>query len=130
MEIINIDDLVDEAEEQKIKVKGKTYVIPNLGYGPMMELSKISKGIGDAIKEDDAASAMEGNVTFINFVIKELSPEVIRELSSGHIRQIIRVINAHYMEGGMTALEKELNFYRKKYEDEYRKNLSEAGENG
>ena len=81
--------------------------------------------IKKALKEDNMTSALEGNIKTIDLAVEELTEEYVKEhFSMDEIQEILRVINL-VLSGGKgvkTAKDKELEWYRKKYNDTYRKN--------
>ncbi len=131
MAIVDIDELLGEKEEQGFKVKGIDYAIPELSYNALIGVMELQTKINKAFKTGDAKTPAKLNMDMVAMVVPGLTAEYMRDkLSMRQMQHISRVVNKYLLEPGIEEGEPEgeLNFYRKKYEDVYRKNADAVGE--
>lgn len=131
MAIINIDELLVKKEEQGFRIKGNDYMIPELSYNALIGVMEIQTKINKALKSGDAETPAKLNMDMIARVVPGLTVEYMKnELSMRQMQHVSRVVNRYLLEPDIEEGEPEgeLNFYRKKYEDEYRKNAGAAEE--
>ena len=75
--------------------------------------------------EENAEKILNFQIDYINLVIPEMTKEVLMETKMPQIRKIQEMIR-EVLSG--ESPDAEVEYYRGKYKDEYRKNLEGAGE--
>lgn len=123
MAIIDLDELRKTRETVGFVLLGKEYIIPEMSYALTLQLEDIRKEVSQAAKKEDYAATMNGSIQTIIKVIPTLDENQLREkVSVTQLRKIVGLINQAFIgEGERTEEEKEVTYYREKYEDEYRK---------
>jgi len=130
MAIIDLDELQASREKTGFKLLGKEYIIPEMCYALSLKLEEIRKRTVKAGNEDDYEKLMDGSIETIMNVVPEMTEEDLKhKVPVGYLRKIVSLINEAFMsEEEKKESEKELDHYRKKYEDEYRKKVPRTRE--
>ena len=128
MAIIDLDELKAKKEPVGFRLFDKEHVIPEMSYGLTLQLDDIRKKVMKSAKDEDYKATMQGSIDTITKVLPDMDPEKLKNETSVHqLRKIVEIINQAFIgEDESAEGDKELTFYRDKYEDEYRKNESKA----
>ena len=130
MEKVNtvIDFDVLRKEEVSFILRGVKYEIPSATYGMHLELLSLDKQIDKALKDEDPVAMSEATIKGVLLAVPTMTKEILlNDVSVDEIRGIQRLVNES-LKGEEEVVDPEIEFYRKKYEDEYRKNLSSTKE--
>jgi len=126
MPIIDIDEMIEKEEPFRFKIKGKIYEVPNRTYAISFKVAKLSKLINDAMKEDDLETLLKKNIEMLSSIVPKLTAKYIEEnLTVDETRLIFQIINksvADQMKEEGNPLQSEVEYYRSKMGDTYRKN--------
>jgi len=130
MAIIDLDELLASREKTGFRLLGKEYVIPEMSYALSLKLEEIRKRSMKAGEEDDYEKLMDCSIETIMNVVPEINEDDLRgNMPVSLLRRIVGIINDAFMgEEEKKESEKEVDHYRKKYEDEYRKKGQRARE--
>ena len=120
MAIIDLDKLI--LDTQKFIFQQKEYEIKPITYRQTIEMSKLEKQIET---EDDPEKLLNLQADYIHLVIPEMDRETILNTNMVQSRKIQELISE--VLSGEKAND-EVEYYRNKYKDEYRKNLERVGE--
>jgi len=117
MTIVDLDELREKRDRTKFRIFGKEYTIPDMSYLLTLKLEEIKERL---IKAEDYKTVMECTIESIILVVPELKEKELREKASpDQLRRIVDLINKDLM--GIDREESELDYYRKKYGDEFQK---------
>jgi len=122
MTIIDLDKLIDE-EPKKLLFKGKEYAIRPITYRQMIDLSKLEKQIEEEM--DDTEKILNLQASYIEMVIPDMNYDLLMQATTRQIRSIQEAIREVLAGVESNA---EVDYYRKKYKDEYRKNFERVEE--
>jgi len=130
MAIIDLDELQRSKETIGFKLLGGEYVIPEMSYALSLKLEDIRKRTAKSAESEDYEGMMNGTVETIMNVVPDLDETNLREkVPVRLLRKIVSLINESFLgEDEKEEGDKELDHYRKKYEDEYRKKGSRTRE--
>ena len=124
MPIIDLDELREKRDRTKFKLFGKEYTVPDMSYFLTLKLEEIKERL---IKAEDYKTVMECTIESIILVIPELKEKELREKASpDQLRGIVDLINKDFL--GTNKEDSELEYYRKKYGDEFEKKGQRARE--
>jgi len=123
MSILDLDELI-EKRKAEFKFKGKSYFIPELPLGKVIKLAGKRNEIVEAADSEDYGKLLEIQKAMITDVA-EIDADIVEQMSMSQIRKIIEMLNSQFygIDEEETPEQKELNYYREKYGDEYQKNL-------
>ena len=121
MAIIDLDK-VGAGDVRKFALNGIEYEIRPITYGQMIELSKL-EGLMD--KEEDTEKVLLLTIDYIDLVIPDMGKDAIMAANNSQVQRMQELIQ-EVMSGRDS--DDEVAYYRKKYENEYRKNLEGVGE--
>ena len=121
MAIVDLDKLI-EKNVKDFSLRGETYQIRPISYRQTIQMSQLEDRIEE---EQNAEKILNFQIEYINLVIPEMSREVLMETKMPQIRRIQEMIREVLYGEPADA---ELEYYREKYKDEYRKNLERVGE--
>lgn len=114
-------DVLREAEEVSFLLGGKTYVIPPITYDILLKIAKEDKKLTSAIEKNNIQQVVEYSIAIACLAVPDLTEDVLKKVASvSEIRRIGELINTSTLG---TDTDPEVQFYRDKYEDEYRKNF-------
>ena len=122
MTIIDLDKITKE-ETIKFLFKSKEHEIQPITYKQTIELSKIETNIEE---EENTEKILNLQIDYINLVIPSMDKETLLLANMSQVQRIQEMIR-EVMSGQKS--DDEVIYYRKKYEDEYRKNLERVEEN-
>lgn len=113
-------DMLREETEASFTLRGEKYVIPPIPYDVLIKVTSLDKALDVAIKANDIKQVLENSIKIACVVIPDLDENKLKtQASITEVRKIGELITK-VMQG--EEEETELGYYRKKYEDEYRKN--------
>ena len=121
MTIIDLDKITKE-ETIKFLFKSKEHEIQPITYKQTIELSKIETNIEE---EENTEKILNLQIDYINLVIPSMDKETLLLANMSQVQRIQEMIR-EVMSGQKS--DDEVIYYRKKYEDEYRKNLERVEE--
>lgn len=120
--IVDLDKLAEE-EPRRLLFKGNEYAIRPITYRQMIELSKLEKQIEEEM--EDTEKILDLQAKYIQLVIPEMTQDLVMDASTKQVRKMQEVIR-EVLSG--IEVDEELDYYRKKYGDEYQKNSERVGE--
>jgi len=122
MTIIDLDELREKRDRTQFKLFGKEYTVPDMSYSLTLKLEEIKERL---IKAENYKTVMECTIESIILVIPELKEKELREKASpDQLRGIVDLINKDFL--GIDKKDSELDYYRKKYGDEFGKKRQRA----
>ena len=114
-------DILREEEEVSFLLGGIKYIIPPVTYDLLLKIAVKDKQLNKAIKANDIQQVVECSIEIACLAVPDLKAAKLKSTTSvSEIRRIGELINKSTLG---TAIDPEVEFYRDKYEDEYRKNL-------
>ena len=122
MTIIDLDKITKE-ETIKFLFNGKEHEIRPITYKQTIELSKIETNIEE---EEDTEKILNLQITYISLVIPSMDRDTLMTANMRQVQRIQEMIR-EVMSGQKS--DDEVLYYRKKYADEYQKNLEGVEEN-
>jgi len=125
--ITNIDELIEKEEKNGFMLRGEEYVIPDIPYIVAIELSQRGKIIQKAIESNDMTEIMETTMEVVSVVLPKFTREFVEKekITTKEMLHISRIINEVERS---SEDETELEYYRKKYKNEFRKKEKEKNE--
>jgi len=121
MAVVDLDKLI-EKNVKDFSLRGEVYQIRPISYRQTIRMSQLEDSIEE---EQNAEKILNFQIEYINLVIPEMTKEVLMETKMPQIRRIQEMIREVLSGEPQDA---ELEYYREKYKDEYRKNLERVGE--
>jgi len=121
MAIIDLDKITKE-ESIKFIFNEKEYEVQPLTYKQTIALSGVETNIEN---EEDTEKILNLQIDYINLVIPSMSKDTLMLANMRQLQKIQELIRE--VMSGQKA-DDEVVYYRKKYEDEYQKNLKRVEE--
>jgi len=119
-------DTMRELEEVSFLLGGKKYVIPPITYALLIKISELDSKLDKAIEENDLKKVVDISIQISCVAIPTITTDILQNTASvSEIKKIGRLIKESI--SGKDG-DPELEFYREKYEDEYRKNFTSTKE--
>ena len=133
MPYVDIDELMGKQEKRGFTVKGKDYAIPELSYTTLTAVMEKQQELHGHLLSGEPKMAKEAlrlTLEIICLVVPDMTEDIIKnDLSQRETKEVNRIVNNFLNDvDEVEEVNEELEYYRKKYEDEYRKNENAAEE--
>jgi len=121
MAIIDLDEFIEKKEKEGFVIGGKKFVVPEMTMQKVIEFNKLRVDLREKIVDDDVVGLVNNQKKSITLAIPDMTDEIFNEMTSSQFRKVQDIVNKVFL--GQDEMDVELNWYRSKYEDEFRKNL-------